>query len=422
MKLNALKLLYFSFRKIRTAVDEFYVRQNFSVFDPHVGDTLCQIRAAMFLHFYKNNNSNNYQKGNIELKKIYEILAKIRAAINIFENKMEQNKSNYFSELDAKEELISFLKKWGLDFKLSTEIHALFISLLLTQFRIMNSEGMAQELDYLAFSRAATISKNAAKNLLDFYQVRLSVLSTNFVLSLVDKLPDYLREKKSLLHICQRDSNKRAVLPCYEVTKIILAYLAVNQYPILLRIQEQDFFFHFCKEKNDFILTDNNVFFNKSKLHYIIVGRLKNDINFNKNREGFLISLSKFGFQRTILLNMILHPQYSSTLLSSFNENPYKNFVDTSVAVEDKKELLSLEADFLSMRNQALELVDTASEILPFTIQHIFSDRFDTQSDKSHNMDKKDVLLEFYHELPNTFDDVKNNLFFKKIPNPCNLC
>ena len=49
MKLKILKLLNFFIEEMMEAIDLFYIQKRYDLFDPHVGDTLCQIRAYKIL-------------------------------------------------------------------------------------------------------------------------------------------------------------------------------------------------------------------------------------------------------------------------------------------------------------------------------------------------------------------------------------
>jgi len=207
---NVLHQLKFFILKTIEAIQSFYIYKNFFEFDPHVGDTACQIRACQMLFIL---SSVKHEDKLNAFKKIYGIkliLKKIEEDMVFFKNKEKQ-------KTDKKERrtitLKEFIKNNAYEFYLTETELFLTESKILTLYKCNNNENPTINFDALCNDLA--VSKNSVRKLIHHYQLHISELSCNFVLDTLEKLPGFQIKHDFLDNLLQYDDDKRSVLPCF---------------------------------------------------------------------------------------------------------------------------------------------------------------------------------------------------------------
>ena len=379
MKLQMLQLLSFMVNQLIESIRLFYQQKQYSAFDPHIGDTLCQIRAYKVL-LLSHENKFNVNDVNVRLIRAYEL---INQHIADFETLRVEKKGKYDKNLDGSEKLCDFMEARDINFSIPEDLIFLTQAKLVTLFNINDFEGITKGIDYAKFCLKAKISKTLAKRIIHYYQQFITELSCSFIMGLVDELPNLRLLKRKLIELQKTDGDNRQVLPCYEVTRIILKHMLKKQQPIVLFIERK---FSTISETLSLLFIPNNHgtgFVLSEHFHSIIESSClvikgvtvypTRDVI--ETREQFIKRLLSVNLDKIVLANMAKHPQFSASELKIFNDNPYRELLDKKSAVlKTNLALEKAEGEFLEMRALSLQKGCCQENSSLFLIKHIFCD------------------------------------------------
>lgn len=373
-KLNILKLLKFLAKELNETLSLFESKKLF-IFDPHVGDTLCQIRAYKILLLFC--------EGLPEIKFKPEVFIHlIELKIREFENFIQEKKGRFCRELDKNEGIYEFLKRKDLIFEIPQDLIFLVQTKILSDFSKVDEEGISRGIDYDKFSIKASITKNLSKKIMHYYQQSLARLSSHFLMDLLGDLPELNKLQDSFYQLQKMDKDGRLVLPCYEATKILIKHIIKNEKPVLLAIERR------CGNECDIL----NLLFVANKTHQkfylindmlavekipciIIKGVTKyRSPELMEKKSCFIDRLTKLGIENVIMTNMACHPQYSAPELHYLNEDPYFSFVfsenEQSQTFQENMQLLKDE--FLEMKRRGQLLGCCIENPFLLLVRHVF--------------------------------------------------
>jgi hypothetical protein len=372
-KLNVLKLLKFFLEELLETLFLFNLKK-MNHFDPHVGDTLCQIRA------YKNLllTAKTFVNQGEELKKNYE---SAKQSVYEFELLIKKN-GKYSKELDESEKIFDFLLRKNLLFNVDSDLIFLVQEKILTDFSITD-KGISKGIDYNKFSQKASISKSLSKRIIHCYQKHLAKYSCYFVLQLMNELPEQRNLKNYLIMFQKTDQDGRMMLPCYEVTKTLFRHLLLNRGMLLLiidrkSIRETDsfhLFFMSNAERTEFILV-NNAVGKRNTPCFVIKGISLHEGEFIETREEYIGKLIEIGVNNIVMANMACHPQYTDSSIDNMHDDPYLDFTNKGGMInlegKEKNRIDELKNEFTRMKNLGLLVGCCKKNPIFFLIRHIF--------------------------------------------------
>lgn len=379
-KLKVLVNLSFLIKETIVALKKFQ-EKNFEKFDPHVGETSCQIRAYMlFLLQLRLNNKSYVNTLKKEIKKL-EVLHKIamQQAID-FQVVLDQKNNRNNTHLFNHQELQTFLRDRDLVFTISDEAIFLMQSYFLTKFKGKMIYGDSY-IDHKKICQEMQIARKLSKKIVHYYQSQVAKSSTQFIFNLLHDLSTCYDLSFILRKLNYRDDDARSVLPCYPVIKIILQHMLKNQCPMLIIAKRQ-----FQETKHDYICllfepqqASNNYQLTlaiKEKItiqHYLLnkacvvvegltIYKTRSII---ESKNQFIKRFLAVGLINAILANMANHPQFSGHKLKTASSNPYKDLLPTEQNNPSLKyETTSNYIAYNSINNEAYALFRAEEELL----------------------------------------------------------
>lgn len=326
MKLMMLKQLQFFLGEMLEAIDCFYIQEKLECFDPHVGDTLCQIRAYQLLLMildYRKHKASQKIFVDREKEKICRLLVQTTKIIYEYQAKISENCWRFTVNLDEFQILKKFLSENNILFFISQDLFCIFQCWMLTKYSIRDSENMPVGLNSMELSKTLGIGR-ASQRILHCFQCNLSKISCDFVKKIISEVSSNHQDISGILHLLQmKDDCGRLVLPVYEVTKAILMHALSKKISIIFVIdhcsRKRQNTIHFLFSLN-FFGTDFQLIRNASSADLKTPGLVVK----GRTSGGSIQKLLDLGPLKTLLANMAAHPAYSATEFSSLLENPYQ--------------------------------------------------------------------------------------------------
>ncbi|MBA3537881.1 MAG: hypothetical protein H0T84_14955 [Tatlockia sp.] len=289
----------------------FNIEKKYEQFDPHIGDTACQIRACFIALFAKNTKQLSLVLKRIEeIKHFYNKLSE-------YKNSMQSNplheKNNNYTVRELAERI-------GVYFYISNEEKILFQSFFLTVFK-KETPFKTIVIDFDAISLKVNLSRKVSKKLTRHYQLSIASYSCSEIIRWASLNP---QQDLTLLKAVQRfDDDERQVLPCYLFTKIMYFH-ALEEGISLFLVVEVDgeripLYFKPNRKRTEFIFSNN---FNDD-LHkpcITITGHAQ------ACPENYPERFNIVGINTILLSAMAAHPQYSGNKLSDYNQHIFKDF------------------------------------------------------------------------------------------------
>jgi hypothetical protein len=356
MRSDILDFFEFVLENLSKIIFLFYIKKRYSFFDPHIGDTACQIRAC-FLSELSNSVSTIYspQERINKVDFLYKTLLEYR--INSSGN---QEKNNHQTIRDL-------FEKIGLDIEIPECEKILFQSWFLTHYKI-KIENKVFIIDYERISQDLNISRKLSKKLVRSYQLSVASYSCSKIFQWASQL--HSSDFEILKELKRVDDDGREVLPCYLFTKVIFYYALRFEIPlhVIASVNNKIYPFYF-KPNHDlatFVFTED-LENELDKPCIIITGHSKGS---SKNYPEKLLLT---GIKNILLSAMAAHPQYTGKKLAPFCENIFNGLPTNCVneSISEEMSYMRLLANTLgcSYENQSL-----------FVVNHIFCGTIHTQN------------------------------------------
>jgi hypothetical protein len=318
MRERIVTTLAFLVEQLITAKQCFYSFNQLEHFDPHVGESACQIRAYQLLQLTISKDEHSLDKALAhinELKTILEKLAHLKE-LNWADQQIPNNKQT----------VDQLLKDADIYFDLSTEDLFLIGCYFLTSFKQTDTNDNIS-INYLAIAKELQATREYAKKLVRYYQRFLSRLSCELVFEWARAIDQGSVELTTLKKLQRTDDDGRPILPFYYFTEILLQHLVKQGLSILVIIFNPNSH----KQPPTFLKVESNGLATPltypatsetslSEPYFIVSG--ESQLAFDVPEEAYLKKINEVSFFKVLLLNTAAHPQYSGTQPSSFEMAP----------------------------------------------------------------------------------------------------
>ncbi len=317
MRIQLINSLFYMTHYLIIALRNFYLERQYYQYDPHVGETSCQIRA------YENLRLSRTPYKSANLIRRLEQLMKIHEHIKTL-NKKNQCGHNCQITTD------SLFKQNDCFFEISETELFLVASYFLTEFKNTDKQGITY-INHNAVSESLKITRKLSKKIVRHFQQTLALASCKTIFSWAAEAAYPTNELDVLKNLQLYDDDARPVLPCNFFTKIMLLHLIRKQMPILIVINRHNIF-----QNKKTILLFNPALSNKvtpilkiSKETYsqaclVIYGETaQSNFKLIEKEKHYINRLNKLGLETVILTNMAAHPQYSGSTLLHYQQNPF---------------------------------------------------------------------------------------------------
>lgn len=342
LRINHLKIFCFLIKNSIFSLIYLFEEKNYNFFDPHVGDTLCQIRATQIVYIAKN-KTIDYKKAIYALEIIHEKALNLLPEI---ENTSKMRRKKADKTFQDHQTLESFFNENLLNISMHESIFFLVKTFLLTKYKIHELE-FSPRIDYSQLQKDLGISKDLAYRMIRHWQRGVARSSALFIQKIS-------QQYSSLIPILKKiDDDGREVLPSFFVMIIIVNFLLDNKIPILFIIRHpKDITCPILKVcyrpfKETFMEVNSS---NQEEPHF--VAHLISNIVASKKK--LLSDIIQTSVKNVLLASVSNHPQYSGKKLAMLSLNPYKNrFHPASLQKEALLSLKKLSKEYLIARNFA---------------------------------------------------------------------
>ena len=357
MRKGILRIIIFILKNQLEAMRLFYIEKAFECFDPHVGDTSCQVRAlqvsdaSFYLH------GENLMR---ELKLIKEALVRVEEEYIMLDS-MEKIRNGSIS-------IYEYLHKFGVTSYLDDKNKLLAVMWILTKYKVSNDSGEIHiDIDHII--QDSKLSRKVCKKLVRHYQLIIAEASCNDIVAYAKHCGFHSEYITLLINSIQRDDDGRSVLPCFFQMEVINAYMKEKHRVWCMIID-----FIECGETK----ARKRLYFIGSS--YVEKSSLKeSEINnsfcihgtaslakYGRQEDTVLKSIRKFGISEVMLMCMASHPQYSGHRLIELNNNVFahkniSNIYEKNKMAKMAKYRANAEIYGCSIQNPTL-----------FVVKHIF--------------------------------------------------
>lgn len=371
LKKRILSFILMVVEELTETIQDFYYKKKFIAFDPHVGESLCQTRACQLLDIYfETKNASIIEDQLLLIKKFNEIAINIKFLLQC--NDVDNN------QINERLTVQSYLHKLQLDLPISHNLYFLMLSHFLTKFRKINKLENTT-INYLKLISSLEISKNIGRRIIHQYQKQLSEYSYYYVenKALVNKTIniDFL---KLLKHA---DDDGRYTLPCYIVTKVLLADLKAKQSNILFVVRHERTLKFTTLLYTYNLITEQYCFCAKPTVDalkspcFVLHGVSNHDY---KETNQYINKFNKIGAYTVIMADSAAHPQYGGKKLTHLKSNPF-----IPILRSENRELADIARNIEEQFNFTKDISEKigCNNINPklILIRHIFCDRLDHQ-------------------------------------------
>jgi hypothetical protein len=353
-------LMLFITKSMCYVLDRFYIQNQMNLFDPHVGDTACQIRACMLARIKKLPIDSGYLVSRMdELNLIHIKLEKLKSEVHPV---IESERNNHFT-------VIEFIHHIGAYFHVTYEEKILFQSYFLTLFKKEIAYRITV-IDYDKICSNLQISRKMAKKITRHYQLAIAHESCSFISQCTNNMSHFMMNPSFVLLLRLTDDDGREVLPCYFYTKIILEYAKQQQIPLLALIKINDEKHQLC-----FIANEGESFAPIDKLTHqhkapCIVITAHTKVNFKQFHE----ELAAIGIETMLLSAMADHVQYTGNKLSVFAH-------DLQAIEHENSLLIQLALEINEIRKVVKNYGCSQHNHNLFSVEHIYCDLLQQHAD-----------------------------------------
>lgn len=320
MIISILRLLNFILEELIQSQIAFYQNKHYHLFDPHVGENCCQIRAAQLL-VYATQPLKSYVAKQYQIEYLHKRKMQLNNAIQHFSEHRETNHSLT---------LIEFLKKHELIFLVSIPDKYIFICYFLTKFK-QSKFSNHDTIHYDRIANEAGLSIKLAKKMTRYYQISLAENSCDQIIDWADELGFTFQYIDMLKKMVRRDDDERNVLPCYFLTDVIIAKLKMERMPILIALEDTHhtrtpklLYFYFNEAANAFRFTDEIAESVMKNPCFVIRAETEQPLTDHLAIHKIAKRIEENSLSKIILNYMAAHPQYSGKNLAAWKENPFQ--------------------------------------------------------------------------------------------------
>ena len=342
------------------------ILDEYSKFDPHIGESLCQIRAYMI---YLTSQENRRMAKKVALKNFLHKARKVRMKSLEMIFKIESGHDK--EEISLK--LSEFLSENNLNFFLSEELCVLTKFLILTKYKKVEDYG--EFINYDQFIEDTRLSKYILRKVVHSFQVEISLMSCRFIEKISMGFSNYDEIIESLMHLKKKDDDSRHVLPCHLVMEIIMNHAQLNG-EVLFNVKierknngeiHDNIHIHYEAGATGFKRISN--FNNEHKrLCIFIQGIMELNCIDIEPKEVFISRIEKTGMKHIISCSMAKHYQYPGKKLEKIE----KSFDDFLLTHNDCGFISNYRKEFV-YKKSCFPLIGCFDEQLThYRIKHIF--------------------------------------------------
>ena len=223
MKESLVNLVKFIASNYVEAMRCFYVLKEYQHFDPHVGDTACQVRALQVSMLAQKPNYG-FDRNEVERNK-----AILEQAINVLAQGSVKTVKNNFITIE------DFLIQFNLSLEISKENMLLVVSYILTKYKKENGFG-DHYIDVNKIKQDANISVKSCKKLIRHYQLTMARQSCIDIINYAQKFGFSSEYTRHLEQLIKNDDDGRNVMPCFLQMEVIIEVLQQMQLKVVLEI------------------------------------------------------------------------------------------------------------------------------------------------------------------------------------------
>lgn len=358
MQQSIVDLLLFSLNKLIEALKKFNLDEFLVDFDPHVGDTACQIRAYQLYLLAQRDTSLPISSRCQSL----EIISHQLSTLTTLQIPLHNHQWT----------LESFLRDTDCYFTLSEDELFLFRCYILSYLKRSNPSGDI----YISYDQVTTesgCSRKISKKFIRHHQIGLAEFSSKSVIDWAKEI--YFSDLDILEASHEKDDDNRPVLPCYLFTKVLYEHLQQRKCPVLLIVnhsshqQREDIpiLFQDDHHKGIPIDSESRQAIKQTMPCVVIEGVCQNP--YSENTAEFVERINQMGLRDLLLANMASHPQYSGQKLTHLRENP---FAESATSLSHKINSFYDELEYF--RHVAYKSGCCTQNRSLFFIEHIFYD------------------------------------------------
>ncbi len=356
-KLRVLNTIKFYYQSILNAIESFLSKKTYN-FDAQVSENLCQIRALQLIMFYDEYSEHIKQLTEFQVTTI----KKHRVCddfITLCENFLSRKVKDVHSIVSQPVKLNEFIEVADLNIPLSEMAAFLLHAYILSRYKLVGQYHISSGINYPKLCEELKISsKTYAKKIAHTLQRSLSKLSLELVLELAAKDNSQYLLQQTLNHLKLSDEVGRAMLPCYEATKVILDKLLYERKAIKVvahRIAQTEtdkvsFILESSLNKMDFSIPVEDRETLTEEPIAMFIGVVRYNSNTLESQKNYIKRFLTVGFRQVILFNMAQHDQYAGLVDSKKKSNPYLDAMPEVQELEIKKHMSSLEMAYLRDR------------------------------------------------------------------------
>lgn len=331
----------------------FYLDKNYSAFDPHVGDTACQIRAYQTILLAEKP---------VDEKHILERIQFLQQICAHLENWKKLSENANFFGCNNQFTIKKFLQTLHVFFTITPQEAFLVKSFFLTNFKTKTSI-TETFINHDAICQKAKISKKFAKKITRHYQIDLAKDSVNTIKKLAQELDPNNYPVDLLEQLIKHDDDDRPTLPCYLYSKIIFEHMLKNNTPVVLIANNRKPLYYLpTPNKDKYIMLQAPEDISAAPC---LVFHGKNN-QLSQNDEEYQESIKQTTLKDLWLSNMAAHPQYSGNKLSPYKTNPFPNL--------NTPRIKQLHHETILRQKQAIQSGFCHKNSAKFLISHIISD------------------------------------------------
>lgn len=314
--LNILKHLY---QSAADALYAFYIDRRVDLFDGHVGEASCQIRAAKLANLLKKINIKVASRVLIHMQNYQRKTSRISELIEVYVYSRKK--------IDGKMLLRDILKKYDLEYDIEVDNIFLITCFILNKFKLTINRD-TDIIDYNKVVDVWNLSKSYALKIFKHTQKTCSYISVHYVFHSVS-----LADSALLCYMLQKDSSGRWVLPALEVTEYMLNEIQSGAVPIILNISSLNGLDEAVKEYRFVYLNGEYKRLSDADIRYVqtqpyfplIVIECFRKYSAQESEKTILHMLNQYELPYLVKCAIATHSQYAGAKLASLALYPYQS-------------------------------------------------------------------------------------------------